>query len=155
MGLQENIQLRMLAIMGVLGLMPLLVVFKLLDIYVSDRVTLVEQGEQQASSLVDIPAMRGSIYDRKGRELVVNTASYNLALDPTVDGYTSSVQFKLFNNLSVLTGQPAEYFKKKVEGRTSPKYVLLWTNLSEAEMQVVNNLYSPILLSNYYVNVNH
>ncbi len=146
MELQENIQLRMYAIMVGLGFLPVLVMLKLLGIYVSDRTELSAQGERQASTMVDIPAMRGSIYDRAGRELVVNAASYNLALDPTVDGYTSEVEKQLFDNLAVLTGQSASYFRKKVEGRTSPKYVLLWTNLIESEKQVVDEWKVPGLL---------
>lgn len=146
MSLQENIQLRMVAIMAGLALMPLLVAFKLLGIYVSDREELTAQGERQASTMVEIPAMRGAIFDRNGRELVVNAASYNLALDPTVDGYSSAVERKLFDNLSVLTGQPANYFQKKVEGRSSPKYVLLWSNLEETEKQVVDTWDIPGLL---------
>ena len=133
MGLQENIQLRMLAIMGGLALLPVLVAFKLLGIFVSDREALAAQGEKQASTMVEVPAQRGSIYDRNGRELVVNTASYNLALDPTVEGYTSAAEQKLFDNLAVLTGRTESYFRNKVEGRTSPKYVLLWSGLEEAE----------------------
>ncbi len=146
MELQENIQLRMFAIMAGLALLPVLVALKLLGIYVSDREELTRQGERQASTLVDIPAMRGSIYDRAGRELVVNAASYNLALDPTVEGYTPGVEKKLLDNLSVLTGQSKSYFRKKVEGRTSPKYVMLWTNLEEAEKQVVDGWDVPGLL---------
>ncbi len=146
MELQENIQLRMYAIMVGLGFLPVLVMLKLLGIYVSDRAELSAQGERQASTMVDIPAMRGSIYDRSGKELVVNAASYNLALDPTVEGYTEAVEKKLFDNLAVLTGQSEAYFRKKVDGRTSPKYVLLWTNLVESEKQVVDEWDVPGLL---------
>ncbi len=146
MELQRNIEIRMYAIMAGLGLLPVLVALKLLGIFVSDRAELSAQGERQASTMVEVPAMRGSIYDRQGRELVVNTANYNLALDPTVDGYTSSVEEKLLDNLSVLTGRPKNYFRQKVEGRTSPKYVLLWSGLGEAEKQVVDEWDVPGLL---------
>lgn len=133
--------------MAGLGLLPVLVALKLLGIFVADRAELQAQGERQASTMVEVPAMRGSIYDRKGRELVVNTASYNLALDPTVDGYTRAVEDKLLDNLSVLTGRPKNYFRQKVEGRTSPKYVLLWTGLGESEKQVVDDWDVPGLLT--------
>ncbi len=146
MGLQENIQLRMLAIMGGLALLPVLVAFKMLGIYVSDRAELSAQGERQASTMVEVPAQRGSIYDREGRELVVNTASYNVALDPTVDGYTAAVEQKLFDNLAVLTGRSSSYFREKVEGRTSRKFVLLWSDLAESEKQVVERWDVPGML---------
>ncbi len=146
MELQRNIEIRMYAIMAGLGLLPVLVAFKLLGIFVSDRAELSAQGERQASTMVEVPAMRGSIYDRQGRELVVNTANYNVALDPTVDGYTATVEDKLLDNLSVLTGRPKNYFRQKVEGRTSPKYVLLWSGLGETEKQVVEEWDVPGLL---------
>lgn len=133
--------------MAGLGLLPVLVLFKLLGIYVSDRDQLLELGEMQASSQVEIPALRGSIYDRNGQELVVNASSYNLALDPTVDGYTRAQEEKLLGNLAALSGRTASYFKNKVERRVSPKYVLLMNGLSEMEKQAVEEWEIPGLLT--------
>ena len=146
MALPDNIQLRMYAIMAGLVLMPVLVAVQLMRIYVADHQSLSEVGERQASSIVKVPALRGSIYDREGRELVVNTASYNVALDPTVDGFTPAVERTFFENMAVLTGKPASYFRQKVLNRTSPKYVLLWNNLGETEKQVAQNWKVPGLL---------
>ena len=146
MGVQDNIRIRMYAMMGGLALLPLLVVGQLLRIYVSDREPLREAGVRQASSMVDVPALRGSIYDRRGRELVVNTASYNLALDPTVDGFTPAVERRFLQHLAALTGQPAEAFKRRIAHRASPKYVLLWTGLDESQKEAVQAWDVPGLL---------
>ena len=132
--------------LGGLALLPILVVVQLLRIYVADREALSEVGEKQASSMVDIPALRGSIYDRNGRELVVNTASYNVALDPTIDGFTPAVARSFFDNLSLLTGESAEFFRQKLLNRSSPRYVLLWEGLDETEKQVVGEWDIPGLL---------
>lgn len=136
----------MYIILAAVFALPLFVAVQLFGIYVSGREKLSEQGERQARSMVEIPAMRGSIYDRAGRELVVNTASYNLALDPTVDGFTSAVEKSFFEKLSLLTGASTAFFNKKVEDRASPKYVLLWQNLDESQRQVVQKWKVPGVL---------
>lgn len=146
MGLPDNIKLRMYIILAAVFALPVFVAMQLLGIYVSGSEKLVKTGEKQARSVAQIPAMRGSIYDREGRELVVNTASYNLALDPMVDGFSSAIEQSFFEKLSLLTGASATFFEKKVEERVSPRYVVLWENLDESQKQVVQKWKVPGVL---------
>ena len=120
MAATENIKLRLYVALALAGVLPFLIAGQLVRIYVSESETLQKEGEQQASTTVDIPALRGSIYDREGRELVINTATYQLALDPTVDGFTQNEKDRFFDNLSLLSGQSPSTFEKKVANRVSP-----------------------------------
>ncbi len=135
----EDIKRRLYIALALAGLLPVCVAWQMLSIHVNERDALVEQGERQANTMVSIPALRGSIYDRHGRELVINTASYHLALDPTVERFTSSEKRRFLENLSTLTGKPVAYFEDKIANRVSPKYVLLWKGLSESDRSVIEN----------------
>ena len=81
--------------LGVLSLLPLLVAGQVLRIYVAEGPELRVQGEGQASSEVTIPAMRGAILDRAGRTLAVNAPRYDVALDPTMDGFQENADLLL------------------------------------------------------------
>ena len=137
MRVKENIQLRMHLVMVLLGMIPLAIAGKVLWISIGGGAPLADAGERQARTEVEVPAMRGSIYDRAGRALVVNTASYNLALDPTIQGF-AQVESSFFENLSQLTGKPAAHFRRRVAERTSPQYVLLHRDLTEAQKEEID-----------------
>lgn len=147
----DNIKLRLYVALAFAGVLPFLIAGQLVYIYVSESESLQQEGKQQASTTVSIPALRGSIYDREGRELVINTATYQLALDPTVDGFTTSTRNQFFDNLSLLTGKPASFFEKKVANRVSPKYVPLLKDLDETDKEVISEWDIPgvILVRTY------
>ena len=135
MGARENIQLRMYLVLVLLGVLPVLIAGRLIWIYVTDSAELGDAGARQASAVVPVPAMRGSIYDREGRALVVNTANYQLAIDPTVEGFTPDVADVFFEKLSQLTGRSAGEFRRAVSARSSPKYAVLTRNLTEDQKE--------------------
>ncbi len=135
MGARENIQLRMYLVLVLLGVLPVFIAGRLIWIYVTESSELGDAGERQASAAVTIPAMRGSVYDREGRALVVNTANYQLAIDPTVEGFTPEVAESFFDKMSQLTGRPAGDFRRAVSTRSSPKYAVLMRNLTEEQKE--------------------
>ena len=147
----DNIKIRLYVALAFAGLLPLLVVGQLVYINVSQSEELQDVGISQASTTVSIPALRGAIYDREGRELVINTATYELALDPTVDGFTTTERSRFFENLSLLTKRPASYFENKVANRVSPKYVPLLKGLTESDREVIEQWKIPgaILVRTY------
>ena len=147
----DNIKLRLYVTLAFAGVLPFLIAGQLIYIYVSESEQLQEEGLQQASTTVSIPALRGSIYDREGRELVINTASYQLALDPTVDGFTQAKRAQFFENLSLLSGKPVSFFEKKVANRVSPKYVPLLKELDESDRELIAewNIPGAILVRTY------
>ena len=147
----DNIKLRLYVALAFAGVLPFIIAGQLVHIYVSESEALQKEGIRQASTTVSVPALRGSIYDREGRELVINTAAYQLALDPTVDGFTQAKRTLFFENLSLLTGKPTAFFEKKVANRVSPKYVPLLSDLDEADKEVISEWDIPgvILVRTY------
>jgi cell division protein FtsI (penicillin-binding protein 3) len=136
----------MYLVLVLLGVLPVLIAGRLIWIYVTESAELGDAGERQASAAVPIPAMRGSIYDREGRALVVNTANYQLAIDPTVDGFTSDVAESFFEKLSQLTGRSAGDFRRAVSARSSPKYAVLMRNLTEEQKERLETWGVPSLV---------
>ncbi|MDX1439493.1 MAG: penicillin-binding protein 2, partial [Rubricoccaceae bacterium] len=124
----------MYVVLVLLMLMPAGVLFQMVKIHLGEGAVLREQGERQASSFVDLPATRGSIYDAAGRALVVNTARYEVAADPTVSGYEERAG-ELYSLLGRLTGRGASHFRQLVANRASRQYVLLVRSLDEASKE--------------------
>ena len=146
MGPQENIQIRMYAVLFVLGLLPILVSVQMIRIVLANGAELSEAGERQASTSVAVPAQRGSILDRNERPLVINAASYNLALDPTVPGFTRESEKLFFETLSVVTGKSENFYRQMVENRASRQYVLLERDLDEEAHETLSALNIPGVL---------
>ena len=135
----------MYVVLTLLCLLPLAVGGRVLWVVLTDRAELQERGARQAQSRVDIPAMRGAILDRSGRALAINTARYDLALDPTIDGF-SEQEDAFFEKLSTLTGRSARYFRRKVARRASPQYVRLLRNLPEEQAETIESWDMPWLI---------
>lgn len=133
--------------LGLLVLLPLLVAGQVLRIHLAEGPALRKQGEQQASASVTIPAMRGAILDRAGRTLAVNAPRYDVALDPTVHGFADQAAW-FYAQFARLTRTPAQALRRKVEGRSSPQYVLLYRGLGEEQKEEVEAWDVPGLLLN-------
>ena len=142
---KDQILARMYVVLTLLSLVPLMIAMQVVRIHLTQGDELREQGERQASSFVTIPAIRGAILDRAGRTLAVNTARYDLAVDPTAPGFEKA-STSFFDRLSKLTGRPASVFRQKVRGRSSPQYVLLLRGITEAQKEVVESWGIPGLL---------
>jgi cell division protein FtsI (penicillin-binding protein 3) len=132
----------MYSVLTLLSLLPVLVAGQVLWIYLTEGAELQERGEQQSRSTVEIPAMRGTILDRSGRALAINTARYDLALDPTVPGFTRK-QDAFFERLSALTGTPVAEYRRRVRRRSSPQYVRLARELDEPQAEAIENWEVP------------
>ena len=117
--------------MAAILLLPAGVVAQLSLVYLGEGAELRVRGERQASSFVELPATRGAIYDQSGRALVVNTARYEVAADPTVKGFAEKAE-ELYVLLGRLTGEGAAAFRGRVANRASRQYVLLVRSLGEA-----------------------
>ena len=136
----------MYAVMLVIGLLPLLVSIQMIRIVVTQGEALSEAGERQASTQVTVPAQRGAILDRNGRPLVINAASYNLALDPTVSGFSGASEQLFFETLSTVTGKSEDYYRQLVASRSSRQYVLLERDLDEESHETLSAIEVPGVL---------
>ena len=117
--------------------LPVLVAVQLVRIQLDQGDALRQQGERQSERVVELAAQRGAILDRRGRALVVNTARYQVAADPTVAGFAPRAD-ELYALLGGLTGRGAAHFRARVEGRTSPKYAVLVHDLDEAAKEALD-----------------
>lgn len=122
---------RMYVVLTLLSILPLLVIGQVVRIHFTEGSELREQGESQARAIDTIPAMRGTIVDQSGHILAVNTARYDIALDPTVKGFTSHVRASFFEKLQRLTGTSSATFYQKLRRSPSRQYVRLLRNVDE------------------------
>ncbi len=133
---------RLYVVLTLLALLPAAVAAQLVRIYVTDGPELRAAGERQASSHVEVAAMRGTILDRAGRTLAVNTARYQIELDPTVAGFEARAE-ELYAELARVTGVSAGTYRRRVANRASRQYVLLARSVDEAQREAVDALDVP------------
>ncbi len=131
---KDQILARMYVVLTLLGLVPLAVAAQMGRIVATETDALRDQVREQARSTLKIPAMRGAILDRDGRSLAINTARYDLALDPTVEGFQNQAG-SFFDKLASLTGVPAARYRRQVETRHSPQYVKLREGLPPRQQE--------------------
>ncbi|MEM1271307.1 MAG: penicillin-binding protein, partial [Bacteroidota bacterium] len=142
---RANIIARMYALLGMLTLFGGLVAVQLGRVHLVEGPALREQGQRQAESVKEIPAIRGTIYDQAGRALAYNTARYDLAVDPSVEGFRSEKE-RLLANLGRLTQTSAAKYRRRLDGSPSPKYALLARSLSETQKMEVDSWGIPGLI---------
>jgi len=135
---KDQILARMYVALTLLGLVPLAVAAQMGEILVTDTDALRDEVRKQARSTVTIPAMRGAILDRNGRGLATNTARYDLALDPTVEGFQERAG-TFFDKLASLTGVPAARYRRRVRDRHSPQYVRLREELTPRQHEEIRS----------------
>ncbi len=145
MNARDSIRIRMYIALLALAVVPLLVMARIGGIHLYEADELRERGLQQAHSEQTIPAMRGSILDRNGRALAINTAEYDLALDPTIEGFAEQAS-QFYNDLSEITGTAASRYRQRVEDRASPQYVMITRGLSEQQRTTIEQWDVPGLI---------
>jgi len=125
---KDRIQARMYVVLTLLGLVPVAVAAQMGRIMVTETDALRSQVQEQARSTTTIPAMRGAILDRNGRGLATNTARYDLAVDPTAEGFQTQAE-SFFDKLATVTDGSASQYRRRVATRSSPQYVRLHDDL--------------------------
>ena len=143
---RDQIIARMYVVLTLLGILPVMVVWQILGIDIADGPELREKGVMQASSVQSIPAVRGTIYDRAGRTLAVNTTRFDVGVDPTSRGFAEGAE-RLYATLERLTGRSASSFRERVRTRSSRQYALLVRDLSEQQMDRIRALEIPGLVA--------
>ena len=108
----------MYVVLTLASILPALVVLQVLRIHVYEGAELRVQGQQQANSAQVLPAVRGSIVDSEGRTLAVNTARYDLAVDPSVPGFAERGS-ELVNRLARMTGSSPGSIRRRTSVATA------------------------------------
>ncbi len=131
--------------LSLMALAPLLVALKVGELNVFAGEELRKIGTRQAQGIKTIPALRGSIMDRNGRWLVVNTNRYELAVDPTAAGFSAMAQ-TFYARLAAVTGGSAQRYQRTVRRRSSPQYALLHRSISESQKEKIEAWEIPGIL---------
>ncbi|MEM6783248.1 MAG: penicillin-binding transpeptidase domain-containing protein [Bacteroidota bacterium] len=137
---------RLHVVFVLLALLPVAVLGKMVHIHLTDGPELRRVFMAQANTVEILPATRGSIYDAEGRALAVNTARYEVALDPTVPGFTERAD-EFFATLAEVTGRSEQAWRQRVNGRSSPQYVLLARSMSQGAVEQLRALGVPGLIA--------
>ncbi len=93
------------------GILPFLIAFQVVRLGIIDGPALRTSGENQSSTYIQVPALRGSILDKGGRALAVDVDRYDLALDPTVPGFSEN-ESKHISTLARFTGRSASDLRR-------------------------------------------
>jgi cell division protein FtsI (penicillin-binding protein 3) len=131
---KDQILTRMYMVLTLLSIVPVIVAAQMGWIVITEKAELRDRAKEQARSTVEIPAMRGSILDASGRALATNTARYDLALDPTVEGFSAAAG-RFYEGLASLTDRSAAHYRRAVTERYSPQYVRLADGLTERQYE--------------------
>ena len=117
----------------------------MLRVSVGDGAELRARGIRQAESVETLPAQRGAILDRAGRALAVNTARFEVAVDPTVARFGEHAD-TLYTILGDATGRGADHFRQRVAGRASRQYAVLVRDLDGATKEKLDAAGVPGLI---------
>ena len=132
-------------VLTLLCVVPVFILAQIGWIVLTEGDELKAKGQNQARSTVEVPAMRGAILDRSGRALAINTARYDLALDPTISGFEARSNL-FYERLSDLIGTSESTLRRRVEDRYSPQYVMLRRGLTEEQREAVESWGVPGLI---------
>ena len=126
----------MYVMLTLVGILPFLIAGQVFRLGVIEGPALRTSGENQSSTYIAVPALRGAILDRTGRALAVDVERYDLALDPNVSGFSSN-ESKHVSTLSRLIGRNSSDIRRIIKNRKSPAYILLSRNirLSSGEIE--------------------
>jgi len=121
---------RLFAVFGLLLALPCAIGFQLFRINFMVGDDLRELWNEQAIDYISIPAQRGNIYDEDGTLLATNSAAYQAAIDPKIEGLTDDQINRICRTISGHTGVSTAYYRQKIHTAPSrSRYVVLAKDL--------------------------
>ena len=109
------------------------------------------EGDKKHIKYKNIPASRGSIYDRNGVPLAVSIPVYRLIVDPKTlikkDNYP-----QLLSSLSKIISKPAREIDLEIRKRSNKRYFVLKRELRKSEVEIVrrDNFGNYVWLEPFY-----
>ena len=109
------------------------------------------EGDKKHIKFKNIPASRGTIYDRNGVPLAVSIPVYRLIVDPKTlikrDNYP-----QLLSSLSTITSKPAREIDLEIRKRSNKRYFVLKRELRKSEVEIVrrDNFGNYVWLETFY-----
>ncbi len=120
---------RIVLVLFLMLLLPCAVVFQIIRVQFAEGDNLRSLWSAQAIDTISVPAMRGSIHDRKGRVLVTNNVSYSVAVDPLAPGVQRESLREIAGVLEHFTGTSGQHYMRKINGAPrGSRYIVLGRN---------------------------
>ncbi len=94
------------------------------------------EGDKKHIKYKNIPANRGSIYDRNGIPLAVSIPVYRLIVDPKTM-LAKENYIELLNSLSKIISKPVSEIDTEIKKRSAKRYYVLKRELRKSEVEIV------------------
>ena len=109
------------------------------------------EGDKKHIKYKNIPASRGSIYDRNGVPLAVSIPVYRLIVDPKTLIKKNNYS-QLLSSLSKITSKPAREIDLEIRKRSNKRYFVLKRELRKSEVEIVrgDNFGNYVWLETFY-----
>lgn len=121
---------RLFVILGLILLLPTAIIIQIVRINLIEGEDLRELWNNQTIHYINIPAQRGSIYDRNGSQLVTNSVVYKIAVDPHAPGVRNDNFQAISNILSKYSGKSAGSYMNRIRNAPSKsRYIVLERNI--------------------------
>lgn len=117
-------------VFGLLLLIPVAIGLQIARIQWLEGTQLRALWSTQALDVIPIPAQRGAILDAKGRELVGNTVTYTVAVDPHYPGTTDEELRQFTRKLADFSSRTASYYWQRLQSAPqASRYIVLERNI--------------------------
>jgi cell division protein FtsI (penicillin-binding protein 3) len=130
---------RLAVIAALFGLCALAVLGRLIDLQIVQRAALEAKAENQRTNLVEVPAQRGDLLDRRGKVLAYSVEADTLCAVPSKVRDPKQVVSKLCDALADCDGDERAAFTRSL-GRSNKAYALLRHQLSPEQARRVTAL---------------
>ncbi len=118
-------------VFGLLLLIPCVIGLQIARIQWLEGSELRELWSEQALDVIPISAERGLILDSEGRELVGNTVTYTVAVDPHFHGVTRDDLDRFSEMLAEVGPRSAAHYRQRIRSASpASRYVVLERNMS-------------------------
>ena len=109
------------------------------------------EGDKKHIKYKNIPASRGTIYDRNGVPLAVSIPVYRLIVDPKTLIKKNNYS-QLLSSLSKITSKPAREIDLEIRKRSNKRYFVLKRELRKSEVEIVrkDNFGNYVWLETFY-----
>lgn len=143
---------RMFVVFGLLLLIPVVIGLQIIRVQLIEGSQLRALWSAQTLDVIPIPAQRGAILDSEGRELVGNTVTYTVAVDPYYPGVTREELNHFARELAEVGPRTASYYQQRIRSAPSAsRYVVLERNLDVEAADYIREVdREPVILEEQY-----
>ena len=132
-------QARLQVVAGFFLLLLVVLIWRMVDLTITDRPFLLGQSAARSLRLVNIPAYRGMIIDREGSPLAVSTPVHSLWVNPQ----SFSTSKKKLSKLAQVLGIATEVLAKRIAVAKKHEFLYLQRQLTPMDVDKIEALKIP------------